>query len=92
MGVLDKASQTSIKLKTFKKPAEDIKNWNKKLKQHEEGGYHHQEFLNLKKRHPKYELFKNLKSQNIPGSWFFYKPPRIKSYLSKTSESDIEKR
>ena len=53
MGVLDKASQTSIKLKTFKKPAEDIKNWNKKLKQHEEGGYHHQEFLNLKKKTPK---------------------------------------
>ena len=46
MDVLDKANQTKIKLKTFKKPAEDIKNWNKKLKQHEEAGYQHQEFLN----------------------------------------------
>ena len=88
------ASQSCIKLKTLKKPAEDIKNlkvnWNKKLKQHEEAGYHHQEFLNLKKDTQKYELLENLKSQNIPGP--FTNPQEIKSYLSKTSESDIEKR
>ena len=94
MDVLDKANQTKIKLKTFRKLAEDIENlkvnWNKKLNQHEGAGYQHQEFLNLKKDTQKYELLENLKNQKIPGP--FTNSKEIQSYLSKTSESDVEKK
>ena len=87
--VLNQAMKSKIKLKTFKKPAEDIRElkvkWNAKLQQHQKSGYEHQEFLNLKKDRQKHELLEDLKNQAIPGP--FTNPNEVKFFISETKDN-----
>lgn len=89
---LEQSIATKEKLKKFRKPAKEIQEiklqWNEKLKQHEQAGYEHQEFLNIKAESEKYEILDYLKSQPIPGP--FTKPSEITNVMNLCTDNDYK--
>ena len=92
LDIMENLISSKSSMRSFMKAVKNIREikleWNNTFRRHDEEGYTHREFINLKLEPTKYKCLEFLKDQNITGP--FTKRSEIQHFMTSIPDSDLK--